>query len=121
MVLARLLDPIAHARSFGAGAILLRRHARLTIEMAKRDLTQRYAGQLIGRIWVVGHPLFLTVLYVFLFGVVFRIKIGGTEELPRDYTTYILAGLIPWLTFQTAMTASCTSVLTNANLVKQFV
>jgi lipopolysaccharide transport system permease protein len=99
----------------------MRRHARLLVEMAKRDLAQRYAGQFVGRVWVIGHPLFLTLLYVFLFGVVFRMKLGGTHELPRDFTTYMLSGLIPWLTFQTAMSSSCASVLSNASLVKQFV
>ena len=117
----RLLNPFAYLRAFLDGARLMRRHARLLVEMAKRDLAQRYAGQFVGRVWVIGHPLFLTLLYVFLFGVVFRMKLGGTHELPRDFTTYMLSGLIPWLTFQTAMSSSCASVLSNSSLVKQFV
>lgn len=99
----------------------MRRHGRLVVEMAKRDLAQRYAGQFLGKVWVIGHPLFLTALYIFLFGVVFKMKVGGTDAMPRDFTTYMLAGLIPWLTFQTAMSASCVSVLSNSSLVKQFV
>src|SRR4029079_306915 len=43
-----------------------------------------------------------------------------TRELPLDFTTYILAGLIPWLTFQTSMTTSVLSITVNAALVKQF-
>ena len=117
----RLLNPFAYLRAFLDGARLMRRHARLLVEMAKRDLAQRYAGQFVGRVWVIGHPLFLTLLYVFLFGVVFRMKLGGTHELPRDFTTYMLSGLIPWLTFQAAMSSSCASVLSNSSLVKQFV
>jgi lipopolysaccharide transport system permease protein len=119
--LLRILNPASHARGLRDGLALFRRHARLTLEMAKRDLTQRYAGQLIGSIWVVGHPLFLTLLYVFLFGTVFKVKVGGTAELPLDYTAYMLSGLIPWLTFQTAMSASCVSIVSNASLVKQFI
>jgi len=91
------------------------------VEMARRELAQRYAGQFIGAVWIVGHPLFLTVLYVFLFSVVFKMKIGGTYDLPLDYTTYMLAGLIPWLSFQVALSTSCLSILSNASLVKQFV
>jgi lipopolysaccharide transport system permease protein len=52
---------------------------------------------------------------------VFNQKVGGTYELPRDYTVYILSGLVPWLAMVPAMTASCNSVVANASLVKQFV
>lgn len=117
----RLLNPIDYLRSFRDGARLMRRHAALLVEMTKRDLAQRYAGQLFGKVWVIGHPLFLTLLYVFLFAVVFRMKLGGTVDMPRDFTTYMLSGLIPWLTFQTAMSASCGSVVSNSSLVKQFI
>jgi lipopolysaccharide transport system permease protein len=115
------LNPIAYGQAFSEGLALLTRHAGLTVAMAKRDLTQRYAGQLIGPFWIVGHPLFLTALYVFVFGVVFKTRMGGTFELPLSYTPYILSGLIPWLTLQTAMAASCASIVSNTSLVKQFV
>ena len=48
-------------------------------------------------------------------------KIGGTAELPLDYTTYILSGLIPWMAFQESMNKGATVILGNANLVKQVV
>jgi lipopolysaccharide transport system permease protein len=116
-----VLNPIVYSQAFGEGAALLTRHWRLTVEMAKRDLLQRHAGQVFGAFWIIGHPLFLTALYLFVFAVVFKQKIGNTYELPLDYTTYILAGLVPWLTFQAALTASCSSIVANSSLVKQFV
>ncbi len=68
------------------------------------------------------HPVILITVYVFLFSVVFRarIEVQGLAA-PADYTIYILSGLIPWLTFQTAMAKSAVSVLGNAGLVKQVV
>lgn len=116
-----VLNPIVYSQAFGEAAALLTRHWRLTVEMAKRDLLQRHAGQVFGAFWIIGHPLFLTALYLFIFAVVFNQKIGDTYELPLDYTTYILAGLVPWLTFQTALTTSCSSIVSNSSLVKQFV
>ena len=116
-----LVNPAVYRQAIGEAIALLTQHSRLIVEMAKRDLTQRYAGQLIGAVWIIGHPLLLTVLYVFLFAVVFNMKIGGTHELPLDYTTYMLAGLIPWLAFQLALSTSCLSIVSNASLVKQFV
>ena len=96
------------------------RHAPLTLAMAKRELVTRYAGQFIGSFWIVGHPLLMTALFVFVFGVVFKTQVGGTRDLPLDYTTYILAGLIPWLTMLSALTTTPHAVLANVALVKQF-
>jgi len=60
-------------------------------------------------------------VYVFIFAYVFRMKVGGTAELPLDYTAYLLSGLIPWLSFQESMSKGSTAISANANLVKQVV
>jgi len=60
-------------------------------------------------------------IYVFIFAVVFKIKIGGTSEMPLDYTTYLLSGLIPWLCFQESMAKGVGVIVANASLVKQVV
>lgn len=100
---------------------LLTRHRRLTVEMARREINDRYLGQVFGLFWAVGHPLILMAVYVFIFAYVFKVKIGGTQELPLDYTTYLLAGLIPWFSFQEAMGKSSTVIINNSNLVKQVI
>ena len=100
---------------------LLRRHRALLAEMVRRELTQQYAGQVLGALWAVGHPLVQTGVYVFLFAIVFNTKIGGTYELPLDYTTYLLTGLLPWIGFQQSLTVTSTAISANASLVKQVV
>ncbi|WP_421954166.1 ABC transporter permease [Polaromonas sp.] len=100
---------------------LLTRHRELMFELARRDVSDRYAGQALGLFWAVAHPLFMMAVYVFIFAFVFKAKVGGSLEMPLDYTAYILAGLIPWLTFQEAMNKSCTAITANSGLVKQVV
>lgn len=100
---------------------LLNRHRQLTLEMSKREITDRYLGQVFGTFWAVGHPLVLMAVYVFIFAFVFKIKVGGTREMPLDYTTYLLSGLIPWMSFQESMLKGSTAITGNANLVKQVV
>jgi lipopolysaccharide transport system permease protein len=100
---------------------LLTRHRRLTFELAKREIGERYSGQLFGTFWTIGHPLSLMIVYVFVFSFVFNMRIGGTIEMPLNYTSYMLAGLIPWLAFQDTLMKSGTVVVTNANLVKQVI
>lgn len=41
--------------------------------------------------------------------------------MPLDYATYLLSGLIPWLAFQESMSKAAMVIVSNANLVKQFV
>ena len=118
---ARAFSPRANLRAFGEGLSLLRAHPRLIIEMAREDLTGRYHGQILGSAWVLIHPLAMTLLYLFLFGVVMSQRVGGTREMPLSYTAYMLSGLIPWLTFQTSMLSSVNAVTGNAALVKQFI
>jgi lipopolysaccharide transport system permease protein len=52
---------------------------------------------------------------------VFRQKIGGTVDLPLDYTTYILCGLIPWMSFQESMNKAAAVIVGHSGLVKQVV
>lgn len=116
-----LLSGRAHWLAFREVITLLTRNRQLTWEMTRREIADRYAGQMLGMFWAVGHPLALMGIYVFVFAWVFQVKIGGTAALPLDYTTYLLAGLIPWMAFQESMNKAATVIVGNANLVKQVV
>lgn len=116
-----LLSPRAQIQAACEILWLLTRHRQLTWEMTKREITDRYAGQAFGAIWAIGHPLLLMAVYVFVFAFVFRQKMGGTIELPLDYTTYLLCGIIPWMSFQESMNKSASVIVAHSNLVKQVV
>ena len=98
---------------------LLSRYRELTWEMTKREISDRYAGQLLGPVWVVGHPLLLMALYVVLFAYVFPARLGTSGD--SGLTVYILSGLIPWMTFSEAIAKSTHVIISNANLVRQVV
>lgn len=116
-----LLNLRYNLQAFQELIVLLTRHRQLTLEMAKREIADRYMGQVFGIFWALAHPLFLMAIYVFVFGYIFRVRVGGTLDLPFNYTIYLLAGLIPWLAFQEAMGKSGTVIINNANLVKQVI
>ncbi|MDF1627909.1 MAG: ABC transporter permease [Parvibaculaceae bacterium] len=99
----------------------IKKYRELTIEMARRELSERYAGQVFGVMWALVHPLVFIVVYLFLFVFVFKVKIGGTRELPLDYTTYLLSGLVPWLVTQDVLNKSGAIITGATNLVKQVV
>lgn len=100
---------------------VLKRFRVLIFELARREITDRYTGQLFGSFWTFVHPAVVILVYVFLFNVVFESKTAGTQLMPLDKTTYILAGIIPWLCFAEALGKASTVIIVNANLVKQVI
>lgn len=100
---------------------LIQRHRELTWEMTKREVTEKYAGQVFGFLWAVVHPAIQIAVYVFIFNVVFAVRVGGTVEMPADYTTYLLSGLVPWLMCAEALTKGTGILVSHSNLVKQVV
>ena len=93
----------------------------LTLELARREVSAEHSAKRLGMFWGLFQPLALLAVYAFVYGVVFRVRIGGTYELPRNYTIYLLSGLVPWFAFQLSMTKATTVITGNANLVKQVV
>lgn len=116
-----LLHPLSHYRALREGVSFLYQQRNLITTMARRDIGNRYAGQLLGTFWAIGHPLFQMAIMVFVFGVVFKQKIGGSYDMPRDYTIYILSGLVAWLSLAPVLASSAVAVVSNSNLIKQFI
>ena len=104
---------------FLLGSIVKHRH--LLFEMAKRDISDRYAGQILGWVWAVIHPVLTISVYIFIFAVVFRLKVDNQLDIPGDHTLYILSGLVPWLVIADILGRSVSSVSSQASLVKQVV
>jgi lipopolysaccharide transport system permease protein len=100
---------------------LLVRHRRLAWVLARREIADRYAGQLLGAFWAVGHPLLQVAVFLFVFAYVFQVRVGAPGSGPADYALYLLSGLVPWLAVQETLTRSTVSVTGQASLVKQVV
>lgn len=75
-------------RRGGSLAELIRRR-ELLLTLVERQLRLRSKRSVMGVVWPVAAPLFLLVLYVFVFGSVFDVPID-------DYPAYLFAGLLPW-------------------------
>lgn len=116
-----VLNPSSNLQAFLELIGLFKRRGRLIYELTKREISERYSGQVFGALWTIGHPLLLTLVYIFLFGFVFRARTGGTLDMPLDYTAYMLSGIIPWLVFQEALGKASTVIINNANIVKQVI
>ena len=98
----------------------LYKHRRLLAEMTRRDLTDRYSGQILGASWALIHPLATIAVFLFIFGVVFSTKVT-TVDIPADHTVYMLSGLIPWLVASEVLSRAPSVIASQAALVKQVV
>jgi len=98
------------------------RNRRLIGEMAKRDLADRYSGQILGIAWGFIHPIATVGVFLFIFGAVFRAKASAVSvEFPADHAVYMVSGLVPWLVAAEVMSRASTTVSGHAALVKQVV
>jgi lipopolysaccharide transport system permease protein len=94
-------------------------HWRLLLALAKRDLSDEYVGHTLSLGWNVVHPLFLMLVYVFVFTEIFPTKIAAPANNSTDAIVYLLAGIIPWLALSQVMGRSLASVVGNSSIVKQ--
>jgi lipopolysaccharide transport system permease protein len=115
----RVVRPKPYVQALREVGALLRSKPYLIFELAKKQVATEHAGKAFGPLWGVFQPLFLFAVYAVVYGVVFRVNIGGTDELPLNFTVYLLAGLVPWLSFLFLMARSTTLLSSNAHLVKQ--
>lgn len=119
--IANVLSPRRLVIATADGVRVLWKYRALCGEIVRRDLTGQFANQVLGSFWVIGHPLSLLAIYVFVFAIVLKVKIPVDAAMPRDYTVYILAGIVPWLAISQALGRGTTALMAQPNLVKQVV
>jgi len=104
-------------------ARILIRNRILLWEMTRRDVLDRYTGQMLGAIWAFVHPLAMMAVFLFIFGVVFKMKVQVADmpDVQYNFAIYMISGLLPWMVASDAMSRSCLAIRAQAALVKQVV
>ncbi len=92
----------------------------LVAEFVKSDLRARYAGSTLGLYWSVVNPILLLIIYTLVFSVILGVRFKGGQS-SNHYALYLFCGMLPWLTFQEAITTSVNTLTKNASLVKNVV
>lgn len=86
----------------------------LLYQLTLREIKGRYKQSFVGYFWVLLNPLLQLIVYSFVFSVIFRFPL---DNIP--YPLFLFAGLLPWIYFQTSLTAATLSLIDNANLIKK--
>ncbi|MDZ7750186.1 MAG: ABC transporter permease [Gammaproteobacteria bacterium] len=96
-------------------------HRRQLIwQMSKREVVSRYRGSVMGLLWSFFHPVFMLLIYTFVFSVVFQVKWGlGHSEGKTEFAIILFAGLIIFNFFSEVINRAPALILTNVNYVKK--
>jgi len=93
------------------------RHLFLLKELVKRDFKGRYAGSVLGFVWSFVQPLWLLLLFSFVFATVMKIRLTG--ETTDNFGLFLFAGLLPWMAIQEGVMRGSSAITDNAELVKK--
>jgi lipopolysaccharide transport system permease protein len=92
------------------------RYRDLFADLFRRDLRVRYRGSVLGLAWTLINPLVLMGVYTLLFSVLLRVP--GIDTI-ANFPLFVLTGLLAWVFFQASVQSASTTLVGQANLVKQ--
>ena len=79
--------------------------------LVKRDFVTYYKQTILGPLWYVIQPLFMTIVFTFIFGKVAKISTDGIPPF-----LFYLAGNVLWSYYSTALTQTSSIFVTNAGI-----
>ncbi len=95
---------------------LLYKYRKLLWQTTVNDVRARFAGSVLGMLWLFFYPLLLLGAYAAVYIFVFKVKFHLFNS--NEYVVLIFCGLIPFLGFSEALSMGVGSIVSNANLMK---
>jgi lipopolysaccharide transport system permease protein len=89
------------------------RYRYLLYNLVLRDLKARYKNSVLGILWSLLNPLFMTLVFTVVFTVLMP------NNTIRNYAVFILVGLLPWHFFTGAVMTGTNSIVGSAGLIKK--
>lgn len=85
-------------------------YREMIANLIRKDLRGRYKGSVLGFLWTFINPLLQLGVYTLVFSVILR---AGIEK----YHLFLFVALIPWMFFSTCLSAGCSAIINDKNLV----
>jgi len=89
------------------------RYRELFYFLAWRDILVRYKQTVIGIAWAVVRPLLMTIIFTVFAGRIAGLK--SPDGVP--HALLVMAAMLPWQFFSTALSEASNSLISNANLI----
>lgn len=95
---------------------------QLIVQMTKREVVSRYKGSALGLAWSFFDPVFMLMVYTFVFSVIFKMRWGiGGEESKAQFAIVLFVGMIVHGLFAEVLNRAPGLILSNVNYVKKVV
>lgn len=118
----RINPHVAPSTSLMALSKSLWRNRQLIAQMTRREVIGRYKGSVMGLAWSFFNPVFMLIVYTFVFSVVFKARWGiGGDESKTQFAVVLFAGMIVHSLFAEVLNRAPSLILGNVNYVKKVV
>jgi lipopolysaccharide transport system permease protein len=98
------------------------RNRQLIAQMTRREVMGRYKGSVMGLAWSFFNPVFMLVVYTFVFSGIFKSRWGvGGEESKTQFAVMLFVGMIVHGLFAEVLNRAPGLILSNVNYVKKVV
>ena len=89
---------------------------RLIRAATTAELTKRYAGSLLGGLWLIIFPVMFLSAYIFVWVVIFPGNLPGLTGI--SYVAFVFSGLVPFLFVMDVANLATISIKQNLYLIK---
>ena len=99
------------------------RNRQLILQMTKREVVGRYKGSAMGLAWSFFNPVFMLVVYTFVFSEIFKsrwVGVGG-DDSKTQFAVLLFVGMIVLSLFSEVLNRAPSLILNNVNYVKKVV
>ena len=99
------------------------RNRQLIVQMIKREVVGRYKGSAMGLAWSFFNPIFMLVVYTFVFSEVFKARWAGVggDESKTQFALVLFVGMIVLGLFSEVINRAPGLILSNVNYVKKVI
>ena len=108
--------------SFNSLTRCLWRNRQLILQMTRREVIGRYKGSAMGLLWSFLNPVFMLMVYTFVFSVVFKARWGvDGNESKTQLAVVLFVGMIVHSLFAEVLNRAPSLILSNVNYVKKVI
>lgn len=94
----------------------LKQQAELTLSLAKRDIKARYKDSVLGFLWSLVRPAFLTLIFWLVFTKILALPFN---EMGAPFWLHVLISILGWGFFLGSLTDATHSITANSSLLKK--
>jgi lipopolysaccharide transport system permease protein len=96
---------------------------QLIEQMTRREVTGRYKGSALGLAWSFFNPVFMLMVYTFVFSEVFKSRWGGVDgdDSKTQFALVLFVGMIVLGLFSEVLNRAPSMIVGNVNFVKKVV